>query len=493
MKTYKDQFSAVESEKSLLQRMGVLFQRSGIQLSEGQLQQIWSYHQFIRQYNPELNLTRIHNFENMVIKLYVDSILPAKLLPLPIPLLDLGTGAGMPGIPLKIWQPQLEILLAESRRNRLDFLGKAVEHISLQGIRIIDKKIDSNFQQPVAGVITRAVEEMSKTLTRVRGCLAPLGKVIFMKGPSCDAEIEKIQRSSRLKFRLILNQSYRIPHTKHRRRLVVFERMDKPLFERKARAMKQFSVKVIESDQNSRYKKLKKILTSRGIKKTGQALMAGSKTIKETMTRFPQCCEAWISAGDGYPPPLEAPKHIRWFQLAPGLFHTLDIFGTHDPLLLLRYPEIHLWRPTDGFKAGCNLLIPFQDPENVGAVIRSAAAFDVKLVIMLAESAHPFHPKALRVSGGAVLSVQLLKGPSIDDIPRELPIIALSAEGENIRSAVFPGRFGLLIGLEGQGLPSVMRKRAWRIPIGRGVESLNAAAAAAVALYQWSCRSLSND
>ena len=489
MKTSKDQFSAVESEKTLIRRMGVLFQRSGIQLSEGQLQKIWSYHQLLRQYNPKLNLTRIHNFENMVIKLYVDSILPAELLPLPTPLLDLGTGAGMPGIPLKIWQPQLDILLAESRRKRLDFIRKVVGNLPLHGIQIIDKKIDLSFQQPVAGVITRAVEEMSKTLTRVHGCLVPHGKVIFMKGPSCDAEINKIQQSSRLKYRLILNQSYRIPHTKHRRRLVVYERLDKPLYEKKAKAMKQFAVQVIESEQNSRYKKLKKILTSRGIKKTGQTLMAGSKTIKDIMSRFPQYCEAWISAGDGYPPPEEAPKHLKWFQLAPGMFQALDIFGTHDPLLLLRFPEIRPWRPSDGFKAGCNLLIPFQDPENVGAVIRSAAAFDVKQVILLAESAHPFHPKALRASGGAVLSVQLLKGPSIDDIPTELPIIALSSEGENIRSAVFPGRFGLLIGLEGQGLPSVWRKRAWRIPIGRGVESLNAAAAAAVALYQWSCRS----
>ena len=493
MKTSKDQFSAVESENSLLRRMSVLFQRSGIQLSEGQLQKIWSYHQLLRQYNPELNLTRIHNFENMVIKLYVDSILPAELLPLPTPILDLGTGAGMPGIPLKIWQPQLEILLAESRRKRVDFLRKAVGYLPLHGIQIIDKKIDIGFQQPVAGVITRAVEEMSKTLTRVRGCLAPHGKVIFMKGPSCDAEINKVQQSSRLKYKLILNQSYRIPHTKHRRRLVVYERLDKPLYEKKARAMNQFPVQVIESDQNSRYKKLKKILTSRGIKKTGQTLMAGSKTIKEIMSRFPQCCEAWISAGDGYPPPKEAPKHIRWLQLAPGLFHALDIFGTHAPLLLLRFPEIHPWRPSEGFKAGCNLLIPFQDPENVGAVIRSAAAFDVKQVILLAESAHPFHPKSLRASGGAVLSVQLLKGPSIDDLPNELPIIALSAEGENIRSAVFPGSFGLLVGLEGQGLPLVWRNRAWRIPISRGVESLNAAAAAAVALYQWSCQSSFED
>ena len=98
--------------------MAALLERSGIKLSEHQLDQLWLYHKLLRRYNPELNLTRIHNFTNMVLKLYVDSILPGTLMDLPSPLLDLGTGPGMPGIPLKIAYPNLEILLAESRKNR---------------------------------------------------------------------------------------------------------------------------------------------------------------------------------------------------------------------------------------------------------------------------------------------------------------------------------------------------------------------------------------
>lgn len=488
MMATKDQFSATDSGAPNRQQMGALFERSGLHLSDFQLQQIWAYHLLLRQFNPELNLTRIHNFENMVIKLYVDSILPANLLPLPSPLLDLGTGAGMPGIPLKILRPQMEILLAESRRKRLDFLNKTVGHLHLNGIRIIEKKIDPEFQEPVAGVITRAVEEMSKTLVRVRGCLAPGGKVIFMKGPHCDAELKKIRHGPRSNYDLIMDQSYMIPYTRHRRRLLVFERLDQPHYVQKSRAMLRFPVQFIESEQNPRFKGLKKLLNSRGIKKAGRALVAGSKPVTEILYRFPQCCEAWISAGDRHPPPADGPDNMNWFQMAPGLFNHLDVSGTHAPLLLLKYPEIRPWRPLDGFQEGCNLLIPFQDPENVGAVIRSAAAFGIKQVILLTESAHPFHPKSLRASGGAVLSVRLRNGPSINELPDELPIVALSAEGSDIRSAVYPSTFGLLVGLEGHGLPEAWRKAAWRIPIEAGVESLNAAAAATVALYEWSCR-----
>ncbi len=471
-------------------QMGALFERSGVRLSEFQLQQMWAYHLQLRRFNPELNLTRIHNFENMVIKLYVDSILPADLLPLPSPLLDLGSGAGMPGIPLKIWLPQLEVLLAESRRKRVEFLRKAIEHLNLEGIRVIEKKIDSDFQDPVAGVITRAVEEVSKTLARVRGCLDHRGKVLFMKGPHCDAELGNIPIGTRSAYNLVMDRSYSIPRTRHQRRLVVFERLDQPHYNQKAQALKRFSVHQIESQKNPRFKNLKKLLSSRGVRKSGRALVAGSKPVSEILLRFPERCESWISNGDRDPPPGEGPGHISWLQMAPGLFNSLDVFGTGVPLLLVRYPEIHVWRPTDGFQEGCNLLVPFQDPENVGAVIRSAAAFGVKQVILLAESAHPFHPKALRSSGGAVLAMTLLNGPPIDQVPADLPIMALSAEGNDIRTAVFPPSFGLLVGLEGPGLPEVWRRSAWRIPIAAAVESLNAAAVSAVALYEWSSRSL---
>ena len=87
--------------------MHALLSRCGIDLSGVQLDQLWVYHQLLRRHDAELNLTRIRNFENMVIKLYADSMLPALKTRLPSPLMDLGSGPGMPGIPLKIFRPEL--------------------------------------------------------------------------------------------------------------------------------------------------------------------------------------------------------------------------------------------------------------------------------------------------------------------------------------------------------------------------------------------------
>jgi 16S rRNA (guanine527-N7)-methyltransferase len=469
-------------------QMDAVLRSCGIYLSQLQLRQLWAYHSLLRERNADLNLTRVHNFANMVLKLYVDSMLPADLIELPSPLLDLGTGPGMPGIPLKIYRPAIDLILAETRGNRVEFLNHALERMELEGIRVVSGRVTARFEEPVAGVITRAVETIEGTLERVTGCLAGDGLVIFMKGPNCDAEVEQARARFGSVYSLVSDRPYRIPHTQHARRLVVYRRMDEPLYRRRVRAMEGRAVRIITSDQNPIFKDLKKLLAGRGIRKKGQTLVFGEKLIGEILAAHSSFCHAWVSRQDQPPPEAGAP--LRWYQLDPELLRELDIFGTRAPLLLIRLPDMQPWTPSEGFPVGASVIIPFQDPENVGAAIRSAAAFGAVQAILLAESANPFHPKALRVSGGTVLSLPLRRGPALGAIPPELPVVALSAEGTDIRLAEFPEAFGLLAGLEGPGLPEPWRRRAVRIPIRPEVESLNAAAAMAVALYEWKRRGL---
>jgi 16S rRNA (guanine(527)-N(7))-methyltransferase RsmG len=473
-----------------MEQMDAVLRPCGIRLSQVQLRQLWAYHSLLRERNADLNLTRVHNFANMVLKLYADSMLPADLLELPSPLLDLGTGPGMPGIPLKIYRPSLEIILAESRGKRVEFLQEAVARLGLPGLSVESGRITERFETPVAGVITRAVETIAKTLERVTGCLSMNGLVILMKGPHCDDEIAGVQDRFSGTFTPVSDRPYRIPHTGHARRLVVYRRTDEPLYRRRARAMEGRAVRIITSDQNPVFKDLKKMLTGRGIQKSGQALVSGEKLVEEILSAHPGSCQAWLSRQDQ--PPPDAAARLPWYQLAPELLRELDIFGTRAPLLLIRLPDMPSWTPSEGFPSGASVMIPFQDPENVGAAIRSAAAFGAAQVILLAESAHPFHPKALRASGGAVLSLPLRSGPALGAVPAELPIMALSADGTDVRQAEYPEAFGLLAGLEGPGLPEHWRRRAVRIPIRPEVESLNAAAAMAVALYEWKRREAMN-
>src|SRR3954449_490197 len=106
-----------------------LLRGCGILLTSSQYDALWSYHQMLRAANAELNLTRIHNFENMVLKHYADSLLVLDREELPSPLLDMGTGPGLPGIPLKIARPGVRMILAEPRGARADFLRAAVARL----------------------------------------------------------------------------------------------------------------------------------------------------------------------------------------------------------------------------------------------------------------------------------------------------------------------------------------------------------------------------
>lgn len=246
------------------------------------------------------------------------------------------------------------------------------------------------------------------------------------------------------------------------------------------------SFRRIESEDNRLFKQLQKALSGRGIRKSDTALVSGTKIIADILRVSPKISEAWISTAKHAPPPAALPAGTPWYELAPALFRELDVSGTDAPLLLVATPTLAPWTAEDGFAKGCSVLVPFQDPENVGAVIRSAVGFGAASVILLAEAAHPYHPKAVRASGGAVFLANLRRGPSLADLPESLPIVALSAEGSDVATFAFPERFGLLPGLEGPGLPERFRARALSIPMAGGVESLNAASAAAIALYLWS-------
>jgi tRNA G18 (ribose-2'-O)-methylase SpoU len=239
---------------------------------------------------------------------------------------------------------------------------------------------------------------------------------------------------------------------------------------------------VITSRQNPLVKDLYRISTGRGVKRLRKTLVSGRRMVEETIRELPDQLEAWITAG----PDMKAPPSgLAHHRLSPEIFREIDVFGTHGPLLLVRTPRPGIWNPAEGLPPGMSVLVPFQDPENVGAVIRSAAAFEVDRVILLEESAHPFHPKTIRASGGTVLRVPLFTGPSLSDIPTDLPLTPLSQEGADIAGHRFSDPCGLLPGLEGPGLPSVWRGRSISIPMSRDVDSLNASAGVAIALYVW--------
>jgi 16S rRNA (guanine527-N7)-methyltransferase len=500
----------------------------GISLRPDQLDRLWGYHRLLRAANARLNLTRIHNFENMVLKHYADSLLVLGFLELPSPLIDMGSGPGLPGVPLAIARPQTHVILAEPRGVRADFLGEVKAKLRLSNVEVYARKLGRNYPGCVQGVISRAVGPVAETLDRVAACLEPGGRMIFMKGPDCDAEVAEARRSPAAEpggtFRLAADYAYAIPGTPHRRRLLVYERsggsserraasgewlprsdeaspgksalagglvpsrigMHSPLAAR--RSPLPNSAQEISSESNPSFRLFRELLSGRGIRKHDRAILAGPRIVAEILAKAREHALAWITDLKMQPEP--AGDVPAWYRLSSPLFQELDVAGTKAPLLLVSIPPLAAWSDDGPWPGGCTLFIPFQDPENVGAAIRSAAAFGVARVVLLREAAHPFHPRAARAAGSALFQVPLLQGPSIRELRSgAVPLIALDLDPSmpELHEAPFPPAFGLVAGIEGPGLPEHLRSgERRRIAMSPEVDSLNAATAAAIALYAWS-------
>jgi 16S rRNA (guanine527-N7)-methyltransferase len=172
------------------------------------------------------NFTRLLTFRDIAIKHFIDCLIIPRLAKLTFPLLDMGTGPGFPGIPLKILLgAEPKIILAEGVQKRVEFLKKAREGLSLENLDILGKNINKDFVYPVGGVITRAVEDCRNTLANVINCLPVNGKVFLMKGPTVGPEIELAQQDWGHYFELEKNIEYTLPGTPHERRLVIFRKI----------------------------------------------------------------------------------------------------------------------------------------------------------------------------------------------------------------------------------------------------------------------------
>jgi len=282
---------------------------------------------------------------------------------------------------------------------------------------------------------------------------------------------------------------------------------------------------VIHSADNPIYKKLLALQTARGIRKHGEFLVAGPKVIAEALRQKPEAVTAWIATSDMPPPsslirplatvscsrcgnavaaegihaltgastkieiPIHELGHVSLVLLAKGLFRDVNLFGAPGPLLAMQTPDLPAFQPEAPWPEGCTLFIPFGDPENVGGAIRAAAGLGAARVVLLQEAACPFLPKAVRAAAGATWKIRLESGGGLAELTsiKAAPLFALDMEGTPLQNAKHPACYGLVAGMEGQGLPEVLRRHCRRvsIPMANGIESLNAAAAIAIALWAW--------
>lgn len=183
------------------------------------------FYELLMEKQKELNITRLVTLKDVGLKHFVDCMMVPQLVELQYPLLDVGTGPGFPGIPLKILNPKDKIILAEGVQKRVDFLKHVRQELDLQNLPIIGRNINPWFFYPVQGVITRAVEDVRNTLQNVIYSLQTGGRVYFMKGPNVDPEIKIAEKEVGEYYELEKDIAYELPETDQKRRLLVYKKI----------------------------------------------------------------------------------------------------------------------------------------------------------------------------------------------------------------------------------------------------------------------------
>lgn len=474
------------------------FDLAKIAVSEKQIADFAKYYRLITDNNDDNDLTRIKGEDQFIIKHFIDSVYCMKFISMPESVVDIGTGAGFPGIPLKIMNPGMRLILAEQRSRRVEFLKLAVERLGLKGVEFYPHKVTDKSFFDVEGVITRALEDAPETLDRVEHFLRESGRVIFLKGPDASGDLLSLTERNRKNFVLELDKNYTLPGTEYSRKILVF-RKTASTFSRIYKIMKNEAETTgiaISSAENKFFKETKRLLSGDGLKKSGMMAVPGRKIISDFLDKH-RSDELKLILPDDYTETSDDfdaiitgfRKSGSLYVLKKSLFNELEIHAGSVPVLIAPLPVIEEWDGT--IEDGCTPVIPFQDPVNVGSAVRSAAGFGIRKIILASGAANPYHPRAVRASSGAVFSVDFLKAPSLNGIYdtaliNGIDVMALDKGGDDINGVRFPERFIAVPGVEGPGLPENLRGKCVSIPLSDEVESLNASVALSIFIYEWS-------
>lgn len=177
----------------------------GIELSDEQINKFQKYYEMLIETNKVMNLTAITGKEEVILKHFVDSISIVKVLPdmikyidsdnISIKILDLGTGAGFPGIPLKIVFPAIDIVLLDSLNKRINFLNSVIDELKLSGINAIHGRAEEmarnkEYREKFDLCVSRAVANLSTLSEYCLPFIKVNGKFISYKASEIEEEVD---------------------------------------------------------------------------------------------------------------------------------------------------------------------------------------------------------------------------------------------------------------------------------------------------------------
>ncbi len=184
-----------------MEKLKQIFSKYGFELSENQIKQFEKFFEMLIDANKVMNLTAITEERDVILKHFLDSCLPAKSLPKNAQVVDVGSGAGFPAIPLKILRPDLKISMVDSLLKRVNFLNSVIATLNLKDILAIHSRAEDfakTNRESFDVTVARAVAPLNTLLEY----LLPLTKVggiaVIYKSSKLFEELEISQNALKI-------------------------------------------------------------------------------------------------------------------------------------------------------------------------------------------------------------------------------------------------------------------------------------------------------
>lgn len=201
----------------------------GIELNENQLKQFEDYYNLLIEWNEKMNLTGITENEQVYLKHFFDSLSIVNIIKLDNQnICDIGSGAGFPGISLKIAFPNLQITLVDSLNKRCNFLNKVIKELNLDKIDVINERAEiftNNNREKYNIVTARAVAPLNQLLEISSACISVDGYFIAMKTKNSNEIINIDNCLKELNLKVVDKISFILPFENSERLLISFKKI----------------------------------------------------------------------------------------------------------------------------------------------------------------------------------------------------------------------------------------------------------------------------
>ena len=202
-----------------------------IEIDDKKEEQFYNYMKLLLEWNEKINLTAITEQNDIILKHFIDSITINKYIEQSNSIIDIGTGAGFPGIPLKIMNQNKKITLVDSLNKRINFLNEVCKEISLENIQCIHARAeelarDLEYRENYETVVSRAVARLNVLIEYMLPFVKKGGLCICMKGPNIDGELEEAKNAIKVlggKFKSV--ESFFLPDSDIERNVIIIEKV----------------------------------------------------------------------------------------------------------------------------------------------------------------------------------------------------------------------------------------------------------------------------